>query len=107
MAKQKDEVWKVLGTFTKYAISDHGRILNLRTGEFMKGTETKYGYLRVQLYQDGRHQYGYIHRMVAEFFMKDYDNCYGIEHTDNDRKNNHINNLVQSEVRRRPSRQFS
>lgn len=107
MAKQKDENWKVLGQFTKYAVSDHGRILNLHSGEFLTGTETKYGYLRVQLVQDGRRQYGYIHRMVAEFFMKDYDPCYGIEHTDEDRNNNHIDNLVQSEMRRRPSLPFS
>lgn len=113
MGKQKDDIfayddegWRILGDFTKYAISDHGRVLNLKTGQFLTGTTTKYGYVRVQLLQNSVKRYGYIHRMVPEFFMEGYDPCYGIEHANLDRTDNRIENLIQTDERRRPSVTF-
>ncbi len=69
------ECWRVLPSNRNYLVSDHGRVMRIAPG---KGTEpgrvlkpgkTKDGYLKVELFNDGRLCSRYVHRLVVEAFM--------------------------------------
>ena len=69
----------------KYQVSNFGQILSLnygRTGKpkLLKPVETKYGYLQVQLYKNGKTNKFYVHRLVAEYFLPNIDNKPQINH---------------------------
>ena len=114
------EIIKINGEQTRYAISNHGRVVNLENtnqdGHFLllqpkvqrridksKGGS---GYLQVCLSLDGEDLNLYIHRLVAEYFVhtdKDGNPLtlkqklnvkeYEVNHKDSDKKNNHAKNL--------------
>lgn len=93
------EEWKdVIGYEGKYQVTATGRIRTLN----FKGTgltkelfpiKNRWGYLTIQLYKDGRyHHYG-IHRLVALAFIPNPDNLPQVNHKDEDKTNNNVDNL--------------
>lgn len=106
------EIWKdVPGYEGLYHVSNLGRVKRLpyqligRTigkkkeyiREFpervMKATICANGYYRVTLSKDGKLYYKYIHRIVAETFIPNPDSLPCINHKDENRTNNNVNNL--------------
>ena len=53
----------------------------------------KNGYLQVGLHDKNNHKYVNIHRLVAEAFIPNPDNLPEVNHKDEDKTNNHVNNL--------------
>lgn len=76
-----------------YGITEEGEILNYRTQKFMKQRFDKDGYLRVSLTKDGKQQTFFIHRLLAEAFIPNPKNLPLINHKDENKKNNNLNNL--------------
>lgn len=78
------EQLKRIPGFPQYFISDYGRVLNAKTKRVV---HTLYGTRKhkkkVALRRDGKEHIFYVHRLVAQAFMPDYDADYTIEHIDN------------------------
>ena len=94
------EIWKdakciskgVLYDFTgRYLVSNKGRIKEVDTGTITYGTNHGNGYLTIQI--DGSHHK--VHRMVATTFIPndDPDNKKYVNHIDENKKNNCVENL--------------
>ena len=75
-----------------YSVSADGTVFS-KSGEPMKNHLTKKGYYRVRIYKDGRKQWLHVHKAVALAFLPNVDNLYCINHKDEDKLNNSVDNL--------------
>ena len=88
-----DEAWKpVKGYEGKYEISNIGRCRNVVSGKMLK-QNMSFKYFRYPLSQDGFKVNKLIHRMVAEAFIENPFNLETVNHKDENRRNNHADNL--------------
>ena len=62
-----------------------GKVISLLKGE--------YGYIQVNLYYNGKNYKKYVHRLVAQAFIPNPDNLPQINHKDEDKTNNRVDNL--------------
>lgn len=81
-----------------YQVSNFGNILSLnfnRTGKpkLLKPSKTKKGYLKVGLFKDGKQKKFLVHRLVAEVFLPNPNNLPQVNHKDEDKTNNRVDNL--------------
>lgn len=84
------ETWKnVRGYEGLYQISDLGRVKSLK--KILKPSNSEYK--RVNLYKNGKIKTYYIHRLVAEAFIPNPENKPQINHKDENKYNNNVNNL--------------
>lgn len=107
-----EELWKpIKGYKGLYEVSNLGRVKRLpyksigRTrdgyrsyirsfnGGILKGTVCKNGYVRVTLTKDSVNKYYHVHRLVATAFLDNPKNLPQINHKDENRTNNLVNNL--------------
>ena len=88
------ENWKdIKGYEGIYQVSDKGRIKNVRTGRILKTHPNKKGYLMIRI-SDGKERKGYgVHRLVAEAFIPNPDNLPQVNHKDENKLNNNVDNL--------------
>ena len=102
----KGEIWKdIEGYEGLYQISNMGRVKSVermkwcgkgyyKTPErILKARKTKNGYLLVNLWKDGKIKSYYIHRLVAQAFLDNPDNLPEVNHIDQDKTNNKVENL--------------
>lgn len=87
------ERWKSVEAAPNYAVSDMGRIKNLKTGRVLRPYRTRGGYLRVDLPNRLR---PYVHVLVAAAFIgprpggaRAYDVC----HNNGNPQDNRLSNL--------------
>lgn len=59
----------------------------------MAAADNNYGYLIVVLCKDGKHRTRKVHRLVAETYIPNPEGKREVDHIDNNRKNNCIQNL--------------
>lgn len=76
-----------------YAITSCGKVWSYRSKKFLKPKYEKNGYLRVGLYKDGEKKMYYIHRLVAEAYIPNLDNLPQVNHKDENKANNCLQNL--------------
>ena len=81
-----------------YEVSDKGRLMSLnykRTGrkQVLKPGENTDGYLCVKLTKNREQEQFTIHRLVAHAFIPNYENLPEINHLDEDKHNNRVENL--------------
>ena len=90
------EQWKnIEGYEGLYQISNCGRVKSFYNGKelIMKlGTNEK-GYSRVSLWKNHKKKDYKVHRLVAEAFLDNPDNLTEINHKDEDKSNNNVDNL--------------
>ena len=88
-----EEVWKdIEGYEGLYEVSNFGRIKSLRTGKIMKPSINR-GYLKCILQNDGKYKMYYVHRLVIQTFIPNPDNLPEVNHKDEDKTNNKVDNL--------------
>ena len=93
------EIWKdIKGYEGLYQVSNKGRVKSLnyrRTGKegILKGKPDKDGYLRVGLCKNKKQKPFYIHRLVAKAFLPNPNNLPEVNHIDENKENNHVENL--------------
>jgi len=88
------EEYRVIQNFNNYEISNKGNVRNKNTGKLLKQhVYGNGGYKMVSLTQDKVKLTKWIHRLVGETFISNPDNKPCIDHKDNNRTNNHIDNL--------------
>ena len=104
-----NEIWKdIIGYEGFYQVSNLGRVRSLtrcvhvsnsnkkRTfkGSIKKGSyEIKNGYQVVGLYKNGKSKRFFTHRLVALSFIPNPDTFPQVNHKDENKKNNHLDNL--------------
>ena len=76
-----------------YGITSCGRVWSYKRQKFLKPASDKKGYFKVVLYKNGKCKNYKIHRLVAEAYIPNPDNLPQVDHIDNDKTHNYINNL--------------
>ena len=85
---------KVLNGFdSKYAVTEDGRVYSFASKTFLKPQVTGKGYLTVQLGRGRNYKPYRVHRLVAEAFIPNPDNLPEVNHIDEDKTNNSVDNL--------------
>lgn len=87
------EIWKEVEEFTRYEVSNKGRVRTKSSQEIKAQRKTKMGYMITDLKQNGIKKTAYIHRLVAEAFIENKNNYPCINHIDEDKTNNQSDNL--------------
>lgn len=80
-----------------YQVSTHGNIKSLyQNGKerILKLDKNEKGYLRTNLYKNGKIKKFRVHRLVAHMFLTDsyFENAQ-VNHKDENKENNHVSNL--------------
>ena len=91
-----DEIWRdIEGYEGLYQISNKGRVKSLHKGSerILRPVIDRYGYMFVFLYNDNARKYFKIHRLVAQAFISNPENKPQVNHKDENKKNNCIENL--------------
>ena len=84
------EIWKAIpGYEDRYAASSFGAVKNLRTGHTLTPA-SRNGYLTVSL--SGKTHY--VHRLVAKAFIPNPEDKPTVNHIDEDKHNNRVENLA-------------
>ena len=108
----KNEIWKpIKGYEGLYEVSNCGNVRSLDRdivkynvltkrdnvlhikGQIMKPSINKYGYYRLSLSKDGIRKSYPIHRLVAETFIDNPNNLPQVNHIDENKLNNNVDNL--------------
>ena len=103
------EIWKDIANFSKYQVSNLGRIKSkgrytkvgiknqdkcYRKEYIVDGFINKKGYKQVTLYDDnGKPKTMRVHKLVALAFIENKDNLPQINHKDGNKQNNCVDNL--------------
>lgn len=90
------EEWVNIKDYNNYQVSSLGRVRNKRTHKILKPAVNSYGYHRVNLYNTQGMKSKFVHRLVAEAFISNYEHKQEINHIDEDKSNNHVSNLEWS-----------
>lgn len=86
------EVWKsISGYGGLYKVSSYGRVCNSQ--KVMKLTVDKRGYFSVGLHKNGKTKTCSVHRLVAQAFLNNPDGLPEVNHKDEDKQNNSVENL--------------
>ena len=102
-----EEIWRpVVGYEGLYEVSSYGRVRSvdryvksksesyrLTKGKVLSGSITKDGYVRCLIKVNGVGRSYFAHRLVAETFIPNPDNLPQINHKDEDKRNNRVDNL--------------
>ena len=83
----------IVGYEGLYAVTSCGKVWGYKRQKFLKPQTDKNGYLRVGLHKDGKTKKYYIHRLVAEAYIPNPDNLPQVNHKDENKENNCLQNL--------------
>lgn len=97
MSSNIHEIWKdVKGFEGVYQISNLGRIKSLHDAHknlILKQRLKKNGYLQVRLKKNGTVKDCIVHRLVAQAFLENKNNLPCVNHKDENKQNNCVDNL--------------
>ena len=89
-----NERWKdIPGYVGLYRVSDQGRVYSENAGTIVRDARVGAGYRGVGLSVLGVRKNFYVHRLVAEAFLKNPENKADVNHKDGDKTNNAASNL--------------
>lgn len=79
----------------KYAVSNFGNVKNLKTGQILKQSEDKGGYLKVGFYGNNKARPRSVHRLIAKAWILNPspNEKKLVDHIDRNKQNNSISNL--------------
>lgn len=78
--------------FENYQISDDGRVWSKKSNKWLKPIDVN-GYKKVSLYKNGKLYQRLVHRLVAETFIPNPNNYEEINHINEDKSDNRVENL--------------
>ena len=93
-----EEIWKTIEGYPSYMVSNMGRVKSLnyrRTGieKILKPKINEKGYYYYSLFIDGKEYKFRIHRLVALHFIPNPNNLPEVNHKDENKANNCVENL--------------
>lgn len=89
MMKTTSEQWKRIKGHPRYLVSNYGNVYSEYKSGLLKQMKDAYGYAQVNL---NRHPKK-VHRLVAEAFIPNPEELPEVNHKDEDKSNNRIDNL--------------
>lgn len=89
----ENEIWKDIEGFSNYQISNQGRVKNKNTDLILHQQKRKKGYVKVELWKDGKGYTRDVHRLVGKAFIPNPENKPDINHIDTKKDNNWVTNL--------------
>lgn len=97
------ENWKPIDGYPNYEVSDMGRVRSLprrdslnryKEGKILKPCfDSRHHYLHVMLFKEGKSKPQNVHRLVALAFLPNPHNYKEVNHKDEDKTNNRVDNL--------------
>jgi hypothetical protein len=88
------EIWKdIKGYEGIYQVSNYGNVKNIKTNKMKVPNLSNKGYLRVLLSNNKIKKQCSIHRLVADAFIDNPFNLKQVNHKDENKLNNNVNNL--------------
>ena len=92
--------WKIINGYPNYAISDTGQVKSLRYQRILKSAINGSGYNYINLLYNKIRRTHSVHKLVIEHFGPSKPNVKDIvNHIDNNKNNNHIDNLEWCSIR--------
>ena len=76
-----------------YKISNYGRIMSVKRFKIMKYAIKKNGYCQICLRKNGNKKNFLVHRLVALVFLENTNNLSQVNHKDENKENNRVDNL--------------
>ena len=76
-----------------YAVTSCGKVWSYKSKRFLRPYANTDGYQRISLCKNGEVKKYYIHRLVAEAYLPNPENLPQVDHIDNDKTHNYLNNL--------------
>lgn len=89
---EEKELWYV-NIISGYDVSNMGRIRNNKTNHIIVPDKEEKGYCRLSIKVNGKKKHYAVHRLVAKAFIPNPQNKPQIDHIDNDKSNNRVDNL--------------
>lgn len=83
----------VIGYEGIYAVTGNGQVWSHKSNKFLKPSKLPNGYLQVGLTTDGKQKRFLVHRLVAEAYIPNPDNLSEVNHKDENKLNNCVENL--------------
>lgn len=93
MDHQREVSRDISGYEGLYTIDCRGNIYSMKKKIKLAPGNNGIGYLQIGLYKDGKHKNHYVHRLVAEAFIPNPENCPVVNHKDGNKQNNCVENL--------------
>ena len=96
MEKELFNIKSRFGEFPSYRITKQGNVFSYRQGGILKPlskTLDSNGYPIVKLYTDNGYKTIAVHRLIADTFIKNPNNLECINHKDENKQNNSVENL--------------
>lgn len=88
------EIWKyVVGFENRYQVSNLGNVKNCLNGRILKSSNDKDGYKQINLRKNGVYKTYKVHRLIAQSFIPNPNNLPQVNHKDEDKANNNVDNL--------------
>lgn len=87
------EKFIIINEFNNYAISNYGRLKNVKKDKILTPVKNKKGYMEYTFCQNNTKKTFRIHRLVAYYFIKNVYLKPYINHIDGDKTNNNVENL--------------
>lgn len=79
--------------YTDYFIDEYGNVYSLKTHKYLNQEKGKDGYYYVQLCEGGKRKKASVHRLVAQTFIDNPCDLPVVNHKDENRENNFVDNL--------------
>lgn len=76
-----------------YRVSNLGRVFGVKTNKMKRPKADRYGYLTVSLWKDNKEKNCKVHRLVAFMFIDGYFEGASVNHKDENKQNNCVDNL--------------
>lgn len=87
----REENWKPVEGYENYEVSDFGRVKSSNC--ILKLRKDKYGYLRISLRKNRMLKTFTVHKLVATAFIPNPDNLSQVNHKNEDKTDNRVENL--------------
>lgn len=87
------EVWKGIADYPMYQISNMGNVRSLFVNRIMKSGNNGKGYRFIPLHNERGVRNHYIHRLVASAFLGECPEGKEVNHKDENKANNRLDNL--------------
>lgn len=86
--------WRpVKGYEDRYAVSADGRVWSFNRNRLLRPETVHNGYLRVNLYKDGKNKHKRVHCLVAETFIPNPNDYPEVHHKNTIKTDNRVENL--------------
>lgn len=83
----------IVGYESLYAVTSCGKVWSYRRQKFLTPSTNEKGYLYISLYKNGKYKRCRLHRLVAEAYIPNIDNLPQVNHKDENKANNCLQNL--------------